>query len=287
MISIKAPAKINLYLHVTGMRHDGYHLLNSLIAFADVCDEVVVDHSEKLSLKLDGQFADSLPPNDENLVTKAAILLAETIGVEPAVKIHLTKNLPVASGIGGGSLDAAATLVGLCQYWKHTPNKKILFQIAKRLGADVPACLFGRASVVSGIGDKLTPAPILPESWLVLVNPGVSVSTSRVFKRYQKKFSKPPRIVQSPTNTSDFAEQLFDSSNDLTEAAIAEAPIISEVIKNVQSCNGSLLTRLSGSGATCFGLFEHHTDAKVAALSLAKKNPQWWVRATPLLNRWK
>ena len=287
MISIKAPAKINFYLHVTGVRHDGYHLLTSLIAFADVCDEIAIDHGEKLSLRTDGEFAGSLPPNNENMVTKAAILLADTIGVEPSVKIHLTKNLPVASGIGGGSLDAAATLMGLCQYWNYTPNKILLFQLANNLGTDVPACLFGRASVVSGIGDELVPAPTLPESWLVLVNPGVPVSTSQVFKRYKKKFSTPAKFVQSPKYTSEFVDQLLDSSNDLTEAAIAEAPIISEVIKNIQSCNGSLLTRLSGSGATCFGIFEHQTDAKVAALSLAEKFPRWWVRATPLLNRWK
>lgn len=287
MISIKAPAKINLYLHVTGVRHDGYHLLTSLIAFADVCDEIAIDRGDKLSLQIDGEFADNLPPNDENMVTQAAILLADTLGVEPAVKIFLTKNLPVASGIGGGSLDAAATLMGLCQYWKHTPKKHLLLQLAKNLGADVPVCLFGRASFVSGIGDELVPAPKLPTGWLVLVNPGVPVSTSKVFKRYQKKFSTPVKFVQSPKNTSEFVEQLLDSSNDLTEAATAEAPIISEVIKSIQSCKGSLLTRLSGSGATCFGLFEHHTDANVAALSLTEKNPRWWVRAAPLLNSWK
>ena len=221
------------------------------------------------------------------MVTKAATLLANSIGVEPAVAIHLTKNLPVASGIGGGSLDAAATLIVLCQYWKHTPQKEILFQIAKNLGADVPVCLSGEASFVSGIGDELNSEPTFPDSWLVLVNPGIHLSTSKVFKRHRKKFSISAQFEQSPTNIVEFAEQLLDRSNDLTEAAIAEVPIIRQVITNVGDCRGSLLARLSGSGATCFGLFEHYTDAKEAALSLAEKNPHWWVRTTSLLNSWK
>jgi 4-diphosphocytidyl-2-C-methyl-D-erythritol kinase len=286
MISIKAPAKINLYLHVTGRRSDGFHVLDSLIAFADVSDELAVNDGGKLSLEINGPFAGSLPTTNNNLVTKATILLAECMGIKPNVSINLTKNLPVSSGIGGGSIDAAATLQVLCKFWNYSPPKELLFQIAEKLGADVPACLFGRASFVSGIGNELTPAPTLPECWLVLVNPGIPVSTRQIFINHSGNFSQSAPFEQPLNNLSELVALLVNRSNDLTNAAIIEAPIIRNILSTFGQYPGTLLARLSGSGATCFGLFENETDAKTAAVSLAEKNPQWWVCAAPMLNKW-
>ena len=162
----------------------------------------------------------------------------------------------------------------------------MLFQIAGQLGADVPVCLQGQASFVGGVGNEITLAPGLPEGWLVLVNPGIPVPTPQVFDRHAKDFSKSSPFDQTPNNISELAALLRERTNDLTEAAMRVAPMIGDTIKALDDCRGALLTRLSGSGGTCFALFEHENEAKEAGDALTKRKPQWWVRAVPLLTKW-
>ena len=287
MITVAAPAKINLYLHVIGLRNDGYHLLDSLVAFTDVGDEICVDVGRDLSLEIIGPFADDLKMGKENSIIKAALLLASSAGIDAEAAIRLTKNLPVASGIGGGSMDAAATLNVLQTHWNLSPRREILFGIAEQLGADVPVCLEGDACFIGGIGEKLSLAPVLPDSWVVLVNPGVSVLTQEVFKRHIGPFSGTSRFDQAPKDTPALAELLLERSNDLTDAAMEVAPVIDSVVKALTNAEGALIARLSGSGATCFGLFEFENEAQAAAKALVKTYPSWWIRAAPLLTSQK
>ena len=279
-----APAKINLYLHVTGRREDGYHLLDSLIVFADAGDAIEIEESGHLSLDMDGPFAAGLPAGEENLVGQAARLLADGAGMEPRASIKLTKNLPVASGIGGGSTDAAATLKALMAHWHLSPPEDVLQRMALTLGADVPVCIAGRPSYIGGIGEEIEPAPALPPAWLVLVNPGVAVSTPEVFRAREVTFSERDRLNTRPASAEDLARELSTRRNDLTEAATKIAPVISDVLTALDNCDGILLARLSGSGATCFGLFGTAQAAASAEEKLRRDHPNWWVQAARLLD---
>src|SRR5688500_18992005 len=219
-----ARAKVNLYLHITGRRAAGYHLLDSLIVFAATGDEISLAPADKLSLTIGGPFAAGLETGPENLVLRAAQALQEITGTRSGAAIRLTKKLPVASGIGGGSADAAATLSGLCGLWDVAPGRAALLQIAARLGADVPVCLDGMASFVGGIGEELMPARGLPPAWLLLANPKVATPTPAVFKARQGSFSKAARWSEPPRDFAEFASRLRSSANDLTEAAISVTP---------------------------------------------------------------
>ncbi len=199
-----APAKLNLYLHVTGKRADGYHLLDSLIAFADVHDTVSVAEAEALDLACDGPFAAGLPESGDNIVLAAARLLRESAGMRSGAQIRLTKRLPVASGIGGGSADAAAALRALDALWRCRASEEDLAALALAIGADVPVCLYGRAAFVGGIGEKIVAAPKLPACHLVLANPGVPLATAAVFAARSGGFSAPRRWV-SPSSGSSCA----------------------------------------------------------------------------------
>src|SRR5579862_3657289 len=215
-----APAKLNLYLHVVGKRADGYHLLDSLVAFADIADRVTVKPAPHLSLAIDGPFAGSLAYDDNNnLVWRAAEALARQLGREPAVALTLEKNLPVASGIGGGSSDAAATLRALLNLWQVTLDDGALAALGSTLGADVPVCLAARTSWLSGIGERIEAAPAMPRTALVLVNPGVALPTATVFKARRGAFSAPARFSVAPADAATLAALLAERRNDLTEAA--------------------------------------------------------------------
>jgi len=277
-----ARAKVNLYLHITGRRADGYHLLDSLIVFADTGDEIAVAPAERLSLAIDGPFAAGLDPGAGNLVLRAATALQELTGARAGAAIHLTKNLPVASGIGGGSADAAATLAGLCRLWDVAPGRAGLMRIAAKLGADVPVCLDGMPSFVGGIGEELVPARGLPPAWLLLANPGVATPTPAVFKARQGSFSKPARWSEPPRDFAAFAARLQGSANDLTEAAIGVTPAIRDVLVALAGLSGCVLARLSGSGATCFGLFADEASARTAEAELRAARPGWWVAAATM-----
>ena len=282
IISFFAPAKINLYLHITGKSDDGYHLLESLVAFADCGDQVSVAPSNELRLTIDGPFSGDLSTNSDNLVIKAAQLLAKFAGIAANADIILTKELPVASGIGGGSADAAATLYALSELWGVSASARDLLGLAEKLGADVPVCLKGFTSIVTGVGEKIIHGIKLPKLWAVLVNPNKSVSTAEVFAKYQEEFSITQPFKEKPQSAKELANILSDYRNDLTSAAIRVAPIIQEVLKAVERTEGQLLTRLSGSGATCFALFETKIAANAAARELQAQHPQWWIKTISL-----
>ncbi len=287
-LSVPAPAKINLYLHVTGKRPDGLHELDSLVAFAGISDVVEVSPADELNLTLDGPFQDGLTAGGDNLVLKAAERLREAAGVGAGAAIRLEKRLPVAAGIGGGSADAAAALNGLMALWQIDPASLDLGGVAMDLGADVPVCLYGRSAFVGGIGNEIERAPALPPTWLVLVNPGQPLSTSEVFGErpgeHQGDFNGPGRFDESPATAEMLAGFLADRGNDLTEAAERLLPGVAQVLKALEAEEDCLLARMSGSGATCFGLFADAGAAARAAAELGQQQPEWWVRAAPLLD---
>lgn len=273
----RAPAKINLALHITGQRADGYHLLDSLVAFAGVGDEIRVALAESLSLQVSGPFAAGVPVDESNLVLRAARLLAPGRGA----RIHLHKVLPVASGIGGGSADAACTLRALAALW-HCPLPKPA--AALRLGADVPACLSGGALRMTGIGEGLAPLPALPPAHLVLVNPGIGLATPEVFRALERRENPPlPATLPRFADAGDLAGWLALQRNDLEGPAMRLQPVIGTVLEALRGAEGCLLARMSGSGATCFGLFAGEALAARAAARLGAV-PGWWVAAAPLLS---
>jgi 4-diphosphocytidyl-2-C-methyl-D-erythritol kinase len=288
MVTADAPAKINLYLHVTGKRADGYHLLDSLIAFAGVGDTIEATHADGLTLGCDGPFGaalvSSLGTEPDNLVLKAARLLAERADVPAHARLRLTKRLPIASGIGGGSADAAATLHALCDLWGLALPERTLGAVAARLGADVPICLHGAAAYIGGIGEIIDPAPALPDAGILLANPGQALSTPSVFKSFKGPMTAPQRFERAPKDACDLAGMLAERRNDLTDAAIAQVPEIASMLQALEKLPGARLARMSGSGATCFALFDDTASADQAALQLAAEHPGWWVRGAALIS---
>ncbi len=371
MIRVEARAKVNLYLHVTGRRADGYHLLDSLVVFPAIGDTVEVQPADlpkpqpaeqqlviarrrsrgsnpdaqgldrhaaarpamtagvqpssphalrrstsaadprdepggdepeggpaiesipayssaapgrapaEVSLTVSGPFAAGVPNGGDNLVLRAARLLAEAAGVSARARLHLVKRLPVASGIGGGSADAAATLAALVRLWRLDGEALDLPALALRLGADVPMCLEGRPAFIGGIGEDIAPAPPLPAFSLVLANPGVAVPTPSVFARRRGGFSAPFRFTEPPADAPALAEVLGQAGNDLAEAAESLAPEIAHVLAALGAQPGALLCRMSGSGATCFAMFAEQAEAEAARAALAAAHPRWWVAAAP------
>lgn len=275
-----APAKLNLFLHVTGRRPDGYHLLDSLVAFADCGDVLHASDAAELSLTISGPFAAGLAADSSNLVLRAAKALAAQAGVPPDARLELEKHLPVASGIGGGSADAAATLRLLAARWRIAPDPTELQQLALRLGADVPACLASRPVRMTGVGEHLAPAPALPECFVLLVNPGMPVATAAVFQVRSGPFSAPANLPQSWPDAAAMAAGLAPLTNDLQAPARRLCPVIGDVLASIAAQPGCLLARMSGSGATCFGLFASLAAAKQAAG--ASQRPGWWVWAGAL-----
>lgn len=282
-ITVEAPAKVNLTLHVVGRRPDGYHLLDSLVAFAGIGDTVEVEPAPDLRLTVGGPTAYLLPADGDNIVLRAARALAGRLRREPAAAIRLTKRLPVAAGIGGGSADAAATLRALARLLDADLHEADWTTLALGLGADVPVCLRGRPARMSGIGERLAAVPPLPPAWLVLANPMVPLATPPVFKARTGPFSAAAPLDQPPVDAAALALALSARRNDLTDAARSLAPVIGEVLSALTTSPACLLARMSGSGATCFGLFATETDAAQAAAGLAREHPGWWSAAAPLL----
>jgi len=279
-----APAKVNLFLHVGAKRPDGYHDLVSLVVFADAGDRLDVREAAQLSLRLEGPFAKALEGAADNLVLKAARELdvwAEGHGHRvPPVEITLEKNLPVAAGIGGGSSDAAAALLMLAEFWSLPIAIDELQAIALSLGADVPVCVRGQPTIVTGLGEILTPVDALPAFSLVLANPGVEVPTAQIFKGLQARSGDElPPLSPPPATARDLAMMLDRTTNDLAPIAKAIAPSIIHVEAAIASTDGCLIARMSGSGATCFGLYETDSQAAAAAAAIARAHPGWWVSA--------
>jgi 4-diphosphocytidyl-2-C-methyl-D-erythritol kinase len=284
-ISIAAPAKINLYLHVTGMRNDGYHLLDSLVTFASSHDIITIEPANNLTMINRGPFGKGLPITVDNLVMHAAEKLQRLTGVSDGAKITLTKNLPIASGIGGGSADAAAAIKGLIRHWGIHPSLHDLSVLSLGLGADVPICLFGKAAYMGGIGEEIVPVFALPEAPIVLVNPRVSVSTPAIFKARKACFSPANRFDATPTTLYSLIDFLKDGCcNDLMEPAIQTKPIIGDALHLIKMTSGCQLARMSGSGATCFGFYHTQSEASKAAEAIRNAYPKWWVVATRMIN---
>lgn len=269
-----APAKVNLYLHVTGRRSDGYHLLDSLAVFPGAADLLRAEPASALRLTVDGPQVAGLPDGPANLVLRAAEALAVATGVPARAALTLEKHLPVASGIGGGSADAAAALRLLCRLWDVSLSPARLLQLAASLGADVPVCLASRPARMGGVGETLGVAPMLPPFGMVLVNPGVAVSTPDVFRARTGEFTPPANLPARWTDAAAMAESLRALANDLEPPAIALCPPIVSALAWLRTQPACLLARMSGSGATCFALFP---DAAAAAQAAKSPPPGWWA----------
>ncbi|MBU2994144.1 4-(cytidine 5'-diphospho)-2-C-methyl-D-erythritol kinase [Octadecabacter sp. 1_MG-2023] len=268
-----APAKINLTLHVTGQRDDGYHLLDSLVMFTALGDVVTVTQSNRLTLSIDGPFGADLSANDDNLVLRAA----RAFGLDRGAAITLTKNLPLASGIGGGSADAAATLFALSHLWE-TPLPD--WDTIMSLGADVGVCMSTELTRMSGIGDTVTLIGPTPPLYILLVNPRVEVPTPSVFKALPHKSNAPMPNDMPNSFDAGWLDWLTDQRNDLQAPAIQTAPVIADVLKILASQDGCRLARMSGSGATCFAIFKDAASCLAAAKALSAVQRDWWVQAT-------
>lgn len=280
-LRLTAYAKVNLYLHITGRRPDGYHLLDSLVAFADVGDEVVIAPSEQMTLEIDGPFAAALG-GGENLMLSAARALAAVAGRPATAALRLTKRLPVAAGLGGGSADAAAVLRGLNRVWDTGLSIDALREIGGALGADVPVCLESRTVFMAGIGDEIAPAPTLPPVPVLLVNPGVALATADVFAARREAGDRPGRFDEAPADVPALAGLLAKRSNGLEAAARSLTPAIGVVLDRLSALPGALLTRMSGSGATCFAVFDDLAAARDADAVLRRSEPRWWTATTRL-----
>ncbi|HBZ44832.1 MAG TPA: 4-(cytidine 5'-diphospho)-2-C-methyl-D-erythritol kinase [Maritimibacter sp.] len=263
-----APAKVNLTLHVTGQRDDGYHLLDSLVVFADVGDRVAVMEADETSLEVTGPMAEGVPTDATNLVWRAAALF------DRPVKITLSKHLPAAAGIGGGSSDAAATLLAMAEL----TGQKQLPAGSVELGADVRVCLMRQATRMRGIGELVDPVTNLPPLHAVMANPRVEVPTPAVFKALPNKVN-PPMSAKLPKwqGTKQLIDWIVAQRNDLEAPAMGAEPVIADVLSALAALPGARTARMSGSGATCFALFETRGEAEEAALHLAKAQPDWWV----------
>ncbi len=279
-----AAAKLNLYLRVVDRRRDGYHVLDSLVAFADVGDVVHAAPAERITLTIDGPFAAALvrtgPPGD-NLVLRAARALASLTGSDAGARLTLTKNLPIASGIGGGSADAAATLEALIALWGVQPDAKQLDALALALGADVPVCRAGRPCRMQGIGEQLTRLDHLPGAALVLVNPGAPLATKAVFGARTAAFSAPLDGMSPPRDVAALAALVRAGGNDLEAPARALLPAVGAALEALRASRGCLVAAMSGSGATCFGLFDSDAAAAAAEAQL-RARPTWWTAVTRL-----
>jgi 4-diphosphocytidyl-2-C-methyl-D-erythritol kinase len=287
MLTSRAPAKVNLTLHVLRRRADGYHDLESLVAFAGVGDLLTFEPGEELALKVSGPNAAGVGAGEDNLVLRGARELGKRVGGLRVGAFHLLKRLPVASGIGGGSSDAAAALRLLARHNELTITDKRIVAAARATGADVSVCLDPRARMMSGLGERLG-APLTPISlFAVLVNPGVEVPTPAVFARLQQTAgatigSTAHPAVPASAERAALLAMLKRGRNELEDAACSIAPVIVHVLAVLAAAKGSRVARMSGSGATCFALFENCRQAARAARSIRRDHPGWWVKPTVL-----
>lgn len=275
-----APAKINLALHVVGRRNDGYHLLESLVAFTRFGDQVSAKLSEQTTLQASGPYGETLPLDNTNLILRAERLLREKLAsqaVKP-VSFTLEKNLPIASGIGGGSSDAAAAIALLCRLWNVDLTLDELVPLTLPLGADVPMCLAARPLIARGTGEQIEPIR-LPSLPMVLVNPGIPLSTPAVFKALEIRDNGSLPLFNDMRDMAALIEWLKHARNDLETPATTIVPEIKTALESL-TIEGAQISRMSGSGATCFGIFLKQQDATQAAHAIAQRHPTWFAVAT-------
>lgn len=280
-----AAAKVNLSLRVLGRRADGYHELESLVVFAGVGDVVTLDVAEPLGLEVTGPEAAGLAEGP-NLVLKAVEAARSADATLSFGRFRLEKHLPVAAGLGGGSADAAAALRLVARVNPERARHLAWMAIAAAIGSDVPVCLGGRAAMMSGRGEHVAPLVVIPDAWLVLANPRVGLSTSRVFRALgAPALTAAPLASTAPALASldDLTDYLSARPNDLEPVAIGLCPLVGHVRAALSQLDGTLLARMSGSGATCFALFADAALAKAGAATLAVRHPDWWVQAAPIL----
>jgi len=278
----KAPAKVNLTLRVLGRRQDGYHELESLVVFADVADKLDLEPDEGASLEISGPFAKECGPLANNLVLRSVATLRHRKGRLKAGRFLLEKNLPVAAGIGGGSADAAAALRLLARANGMSLDDPRISGAAIEVGADVLVCLRSKPCIMRGVGDLVSDPHTLPPLPALLVNPRVPLTTRDVFARYFGSPSNKKYVSNVPITFDGLISFLNENGNDLTQAAIACAPAVSEVLIVLRTLPAVQLVRMSGSGPTCFALFRAAGEAQAAARRLASEHKNWWVRATML-----
>ncbi len=279
----QAPAKVNLSLRIVGRRADGFHLLDSIVVFANVGDHVAIRPAvRKPTFSIRGPFASSLEgPSGNNLAILADQAFTKAFGGKRS-DIRLWKRLPTAAGIGGGSADAAAVLRLKAKLVGMELNDPNLSSVALSLGADVPMCLRGLSAKVEGIGELLSLAPSMPPLAAVLVNPGVRLATPTVFKARSGPFSSPAVLPKVWQNLSEVAEAIDELGNDLTQSAIAIAPEVEDVLESLRALSGARAVSMSGSGSTCFALFDDPKTARREAGALKSRQPGWWISSTIL-----
>ncbi|WP_031254994.1 4-(cytidine 5'-diphospho)-2-C-methyl-D-erythritol kinase [Mesorhizobium sp. L48C026A00] len=279
--ALHAHAKINLALHVTGRRADGYHMIESLAVFTRFGDRVDIELADSDGFSVSGRYASAVPLDDGNLVVKARDALRKQAGPRhtPPVAIRLEKNLPVASGVGGGSSDAATALRGLVETWRLDLDDADLARVGLSLGADVPMCLMARPLIARGVGDELSAVPGFPALGLVLVNPGTAISTAEVFNALSHRDNEGLPPLPRSLDFHSIRNWLEITRNDLEPAARAIQPAIGKAL-SVLNKAGAGFARMSGSGATCFGLFETGNVAKRAAVDIRSRHPDWFIAAT-------
>lgn len=285
-ISRLARAKINLDLLITGQREDGFHLLDSLVVFADFGDEVSVLPSENLDFQISGPFAQDLEGEKDNIILKAARLIQDKFDVGMGARIELVKNLPVSSGIGGGSADAAATLDALMELWWVSDLASELGDLPLSLGADVPVCMKSESLQMTGIGEILHPVTLNFPLYLVLINSGHSVSTAEIFSARadrQPGFSEPRNLPGEISSLSQLTDILVAGGNDLEYDACVALPEIKNVLAQIRNLEGCHYASMSGSGATCFGVFSTFEAASRGGKRIFEDFPAWWVQPVQIV----
>lgn len=284
IVTILAPAKINLFLHINGKRADGYHTLQSHIMFADMGDKITIKPDNDYSLNIKGAFSNGLETQG-NLITRAVYDFCDLINQPPNFHITLDKNIPIGAGLGGGSSDAASVIKGLINILDIDISTVNLSPLLEGLGADVPACFYGQSCFVEGIGQKISPLPA-PSLYALLIYPNTHCSTADIFKNFNSKFSKEIvkeiEIDKNFSTSDDLIHFIKQQQNDLSQPALATFPAIIDCLKVLESHDNLLLTRMSGSGSTCFSLFETIEKAQKAQQEIQTKHPDWWVKAVTL-----
>lgn len=282
MLTQSAPAKLNLFLHITGKREDGYHLLDSLVVFTEFADQITFTKSSDFRFSSSGAYSKHIDPA-HNLVTQAVHKLAALYPHVSNIRIHLEKEIPIGGGLGGGSSDAAATLLALNQFFALDIPKEKLFETGLYIGADVPVCLAQTTSHMRGVGEDISPINC-PPLHLLLINPGIQISTQKIFQNRAASTTH-----SQHAHLPDFKDYealirfLKEQDNDLFESASSLYPVLKDVIHELSIQDGCNLARMSGSGATCFGIFEHQAHAEKARSLIEKRHPDWFVRVTHTL----
>lgn len=280
MIKEFSPAKVNLFLHVTGKQDDGYHTLESLVTFSSFGDWITVDPDKEFSLKITGPYA-SLTPQNNNIVERAAHRLAALTNNTLNLSITIEKNIPVGAGLGGGSSNAAAMLRALIQIWEVDLSPNMLKPLLLELGADVPLCFAQKTALISGVGEIINPLTIPKNLYAVMIYPNKHCSTADIFHTFDQGFSSSLEGSLKDWN-NNFLETLKMVRNDLTFPAIKNIPDIKSILDVLNAHKDCILSRMTGSGSCCFGLFKTKSQAQDAANTLSNKNPQWWIKAVIL-----